>query len=934
MEREGERSVRRGGQPRLVVGVGASAGGLEATRRLTQAMPLTSGIAVVVVMHLDPSHESHIARLLSAATTMPVVQASDAQMLEPDHVYVIAPDRELTVRSGVLCSGGPRRPHGQRKPVDALLSSLALDQKQRAVGIILSGTGNDGSSGIRDIKAQGGLCLVQDPATAEYDGMPTQAIDTGVVHHVVAPEDMPAIILAYADHPGHPGPSMSPAEVRAGPAPTRLGLSAFESILDFLGRTYGVNFRDSYKRGTLQRRIERRMAFREITDWKAYRDLLEQDVGEVAALYRDVLIGVTCFFRDPEVWAYLESTVIPGLVSDRDADATLPIKVWVPACATGEEAYSFAMLFLEQLEKRNLSTRLQIFASDVSETALAIGRRGSYPSEIQTTVTPERLSRFFVREGDTYRVVRKLREVVTFARHNLLADPPFSQMDLVSCRNLLIYLEVQAQQKALELFHFALKPDRVLVLGASETIGRHGDLFEPVSDKARVYLSRALTASARRHNLHWPLERAPFHPPIAKPVVPPMGPRVNRIVEQYVLGRHTTACVAVTESFEIQSFFGPTQDYLVQPTGEARMDLLGWVRPGLYPGVRKGLNDAVANRQRVRLTNLRVERDGVSHDVECTIEPITALPGDAPLFLVAFRDVAPVPAIEVSEAAQPHEPLVAQLEAELRQTREELRVAVDQFESTSEEYHASHEEMVSLNEELQSNNEELEASKEELQSLNEEMVTVNRQVEETNVELRSANADISNLLVSTDIPIVFLDRGFRVRRYTPAATALLRLVSSDLGRSIEHIKERFHDGGLVADARKVLDKLVPLESEVESEDGRWYLRRILPYRTEDERIDGVCIAFYDITATRRAGRQVDEARAYAEAIVATVRTAIVVLNPDLRVVSANQSFCDTFQVSQKETEGQLVYELGNGQWDIPDLRELLERVLPEQAGGR
>ncbi|MGC1952969.1 MAG: chemotaxis protein CheB, partial [Gammaproteobacteria bacterium] len=788
-------------KPRLFIGIGASAGGLDAARRFVGAMPPDSGMALIIVMHLDPSHESHLAELLSSVTEMEVVQAGDEQAIEPNRVYVIAPDRVLKIHGGVLRSTGPRAPHGDRKPVDTLFSSLAVDQKARAVGIILSGTGNNGSSGLRDIKTAGGLCIVQDPETAQFDGMPRNAIDTGVADYVVPPEEMPKILLEYAGQP----------EVRASDEanPDRQPASppeAFDLILDLLGRAYNVNFRSAYKRGTLERRTERRMDLKHLSEHRDYLELLQKDPAEVAALYRDLLIGVTEFFRDPEVWAYLESEVIPGMLARRDADDMLPLKIWVPGCATGEEAYSLAMVFLEQIERLRKSTTLQIFASDVADSALGVARRGLYPADIQQSVSPERLSRFFRREGEIYEVSREVREAVTFAAHNLLADPPFSRLDLVSCRNVLIYLEEHAQHRILQLFHFALKPGGLLLLGASEAVGRHESLFRTVSKKARVYRSMASTEGARHLALNWAAgESAPFRALPDAPTPAPRGAKVSRFIEQIVLSRYTRACVVVTESFEIQSFFGPTHEYLVQPTGEARMNVLAWARPGLYPRLRIALERAVEHKERVNITDLRMERDGASHRVECSIEPITPLPSEAPLLLVAFRDIPP--ASTVAETAQPQEPFVRQLEAELRHTREELQETVERLEGINEEYRAGHEELLSLNEELQSSNEELEASKEELQSLNEEMITINRQLEDKNVALQSANADINNLVVSADIPIIFLDRELRVRRFTPAATELMRLVPSDLGRSVEHIKERFQNSGLVRDARRVLEKL-------------------------------------------------------------------------------------------------------------------------------
>lgn len=903
--------------PRLVVGVGASAGGLKACVKFLSAMPSDSGMAFVFVMHLDPTNESHMAEIFQRSTKMPVIQMVESQRLAPDHVYVIAPDMSLELRDGVLNPSKFDDPRGRRKPVDAFFASLAEDQGQLAVAIVMSGTGNNGSSALPAIKDKGGLCIVQDPDTAEYDGMPENAIATDEADHVVDPAEMPQILLAHAD-------AVSP--IRSDTLDANSS-EAFDFILEMLSRTYRVNFQGAYKRGTLKRRTERRMDLKQIASWPEYLALLQRDDKEFASLYRDLLIGVTQFFRDPEVWHHLEHQVLPGVLARQTGDA--PFKIWVPGCATGEEAYSLAILVIEQLERLGRPAKVQIFASDVAENALAFARRGLYPSTIRESVSQERLARFFQQRGESFEVGPHIRESITFAVQNLLTDPPFSHLDLVSCRNVLIYFEGHAQKKAVELFHFALKPGGLLLLGSSETVSKQGNLFETLSSSAHLFRTTATAEGRRHHNLHWVAERA-LRGIGSATAAPPKGPKVSRVVEQIVLTRHTWACVAVSESFEIQSFFGPTQDYLVQPTGELRMDLLSWVKPGIYPRLRAGLEKARKGKERVTVTDIRIERDGVAQRVECTIEPITPIPEEARLYLVSFRDLPSVSS--VAEAFSPSDPVEAfihQLEGELKDAREELQSTVEQLESTNEEYRASREELLSLNEELQSNNEELQASKGELQSMNEEMTAINRQLEEKNIELRKISTDLSNLLASASIPIIFLDRELRVRRFTPAATELMRLVPSDIGRSIEHIKERFHNGDLLRDARVVLETLIPSTAEVQTETNRWYTCAMRPYRTEDDRIDGVCVAFFDISDLKQAAREQENALRSIEAIVAESPAALLVLDAELRVVTATDSFCKLFHVARAATEGVRLYDLGNRQWNIPSLRKLLEQILPE-----
>lgn len=882
-------------------------------------MPADSGLALIIVLHLDPARENRIAEVLQTSTTMKVVQAAD-QRLEADYAYVIAPDTTLEVRDGRLRAESPRKPGFPPRPVDDLFSSLAQDWGVRAIAVILSGTGTSGSKGMCDVKARGGLCLVQDPETAEFDGMPESAIATGAPDYVLAPEDMPSLLVEYATDPE--------TVVRDKPSlkPDRTG--AFDRILWRLGESYGVPFLSSYKRGTIERRAARRMAVKQLPNWQSYLDVLEADGDELGALYRELLIGVTEFFRDPDVWKQLESDIIPRLIVEHRS-APQPIKIWVPACATGEEAYGLAIVFLEQMARLQQPTKVRIFASDVAEGALRTARRGRYPAAIAETVSDARLARYFRREGPDFVVTREVREMVTFASQNLLTDPPFSGLDLVSCRNLLIYLEGHAQQRVLELFHFALKRGGILILGASESVAQPGAFFEVASQRARVYRATAASAASRRYPLHRDHSQSEHPSAIVAPSLGHRGSKLARSIEQIVLSKCTCACVAVSDSFEIQAFFGPTHEFLIQPTGEARLNVLAWARPGLYAKLRPALEQARERKARVQVTGLLVEDGATNHGFDCTIEPITPIVGEAPFYLVAFRSSPQARKVEVSNDAAMDPLLVRQLEAELKSTREDLQSTIEQLETTSDECRASHEELLSLNEELQANNEELEASKEELQSLNEETSVINGQLEDKNVALRLANADLNNLWTSAAVPVIFLDRELCVRRFTPAMTSLMRIVPSDVGRSFEHIKQRFLDPTIVSDVARVMDELVPVTVEVRTEDGLDYERTVLPYRTVDDRVDGVCIAFHDITERRRTARELEKARRHSEAIVETIRTPLLVLDDELRVVSANRSFYRTFRLTEPEVKGFFLYQVAEGDWDIPELRRLLEAILPD-----
>lgn len=911
--------------PSLVVGIGASAGGLDPCKRLLENAPIDKDIAFVIVLHLAPAHESHVAQILKTTTSMEVTQVTDQRThVQPNHVYVIAPATSLSIRGGTLEVAEPDQPHYRAKPINDFFSSLAADQRENAVGIVLSGTGDDGAAGLEEIKSATGLCIVQDPKTAEYHGMPQSAIDTGAADAVVSPEAMGRLLLEYAADP-----HVRPTPQRSLPQKIEEPGEELDAILALLSNQYRVNFRE-YKKNTLERRTRRRMDLKQISAWQDYLAYLRAHPEEVEALYGDILIGVTRFFRDPEEWQFLEQQILPALLEGHDGDT--PVRVWSAGCATGEEAYSLAMMVLEHMERAGRHCKLQVFASDVSHEALAFARRGLYPAGIEGDVSPQRLRRFFHRVGEHFQVDRGLRDRMTFAAHNLLSDPPFTGLDLVSCRNVLIYLEPYAQEQLLDLFHFSLRSQGVLWLGSSETINRRSAHFSEIPGKPRFYLSVG-RAWPERYNLpRWAAERVPIPgglPPT--PLGPPQGPKVARRLEQLVLERYTAACVVIDQKFNILYSFGPTGEYLAQPVGETRMDLLSWVRPGLFAKLRAGLSDAAEHNRTVSIMGRRVERDTATARVEVTIEPVTSVPEANGLFIVAFRDLpnSPQPAVTPDYGGELKESLLRQVEQELRETRQELQSTVEQLETANEEHYASHEELLSLNEELQSSNEELESSKEELQSLNEELTIINRQLEEKNTELRSLTFDLNNLLVSTNIPTLFLDLQHRIRRFTPACTEVMYIVSTDIGRSLENVKILVRDDNLLADTERVLKNLAVNEAEVSSDDGRWFLRKVQPYRSDTERADGVCITFHDITAQKRAAAEIEDARLLAEAVIRTSRTPLLVLDPESRVVSANEAFYEVFQASEMDTVGRRLFELGNGQWDIPKLRDLLD-ALPTQ----
>ena len=833
----------------VVVGMGASAGGLEAFTRFFRTMPPDSGMAFVVIQHLDPTHESLTAELLGKHTKMPVRQVAGDTAVERDHVYVIPPNRDLGIGQGVLRLTPPPARRATRMPIDFFFRTLADDQQDRAIGIVLSGSGTDGTLGLKEIKTVGGMALVQDPTTAQHDGMPRSAIAADAADHVLTVEKMPEMLLKYTRHPYIALPRQVP-DVEKG------GSDDLTGVLALLRTRLHFDF-SGYKPGTLVRRVRRRMGLRHAERLPDYLQLLRSDLGEVKALFKDLLIGVTRFFRDPEAWHYLEEQVLPPLLREREAGA--PLRVWVAGCGTGEEAYSLGMLLIEQSQAAQRSGPIQVFASDVDKEALDIARSGIYPESIAADVPPERLRRFFVKDGAHYRVNKQLRETIIFAEQNLIADPPFSKLDLISCRNLLIYLSAEVQKRIISLLHFALAEGGHLFLGSAESIGSAEDLFATVSTRWRIYRRIGPT---RYDILAVPATAA--HGPIpeltADPLAPPKASRLLTRVQQQLLERYAPAGVVINRRYEILLFVGRTDLYLTQPAGAPTDDLLTRVREGLQTRLRALVRQALTDHEPQTVT-VRARRNDAWHRVRVAVEPLKLSGDPEGLLLVSFADeeAKPGPAPEATGSAvtEQDESLVRQLEAELKASREDLQGTIAGMEASNEELRAANEEVMSVNEELQSTNEELETSKEELQSLNEELNTVNAQLQSKIDEVERTNNDLDNLLTSTNIATVFLDGQLRIRRFTAAATRLFTLIPSDVGRPLADITQAFTDPALLTDAAAVLETLTPRQAEVAAPDGRWYMRQVLPYRTQDNRIEGVVITFSDVAAEVLQGARSD-----------------------------------------------------------------------------
>ena len=783
-------------------------------------MPADTGMAFVLVPHLDPTHESLMAELLARQTTMPVREAQDRMPVQPNHVYVIPPNADLAIRDRVLRVLPPPPRRGSQTAIDGFLRSLAADQHTRAIGIILSGTGSHGTLGITDIKAAGGMVMAQTPESAEHDQMPRSAIAAGLVDHVLPPEEMPHALVRHTTQ-------------RSAPA-ADLGKEHLPQILVLL-RTHAQRDFRGYRPSMLLRRIRRRMGLRHIDRLASYVAFLRAHPDEVQALSKDLSIGVTAFFREPDAFQVLERAVIPGLVQPSvHAGGEPPVRVWVPGCATGEEAYSIGILFLEQFELAKRPVRLQIFATDIDDRALEVARTGLYPESITVDVSAERLRRFFVEaDASHYLVSKALRDVITFAPQNLMNDAPFSKLHLIACRNVLIYLEPAVQTKVLTLFHFALVEGGYLMLGPAESIGAVADRFERISTKWRVYRR---IGTGDRGFVEIPIlpaeagsGRAPH-----REEQPRSAAAVAELLHRALLADFAPAAVLVNPRYDILSVHGPVVDYLEFPPGELTRNLLSMARPGLRTAIR-GVCEKAAQGDRAVEAKARVKRQNTYLSCIVVARPVDRIAKAKGLLLVTFQDRPPGRSRASEQSAQADAPrrgeeatLVRQLEHELQTTRDDLQGTINELQTANEELKASHEEVMSMNEELQSTNEEMETSKEELQSLNEELSTVNSQLQDKVHELDAANNDMVNLLASTEIATVFLDADLRIKRFTPATATLLNLLATDLGRPFRDLAPRVPDASLIEDCRRVIEQLTPLETVARADDAKAYLRRVLP----------------------------------------------------------------------------------------------------------
>ncbi len=859
---------KSGRKPVLVVGIGASAGGLDASRKFLDAIPFPNGMAFILIQHLEPNHDSMLVELLASHTAMTVMQAGDGMLLEPDHVYVIPPGRSLAYGNGALRVTEPLERHGSRLPFDFLLQSLAIEFGTKSVGLVLSGTGSDGSVGSVAIKAKGGLVIAQEPSEAGFDGMPKSAIATGAVAHVLALAQIPGILKSHAS-----GSKPTINAVASEPIPSPPDW--LHDIIELL-RTKTTHDFTRYKKGTLQRRIERRMALAGIkaSETAHYFDILRGNDTEVDNLAKDLLINVTSFFRDPKAFEVLGDIVIPDLVNTHKAG--LPLRIWIAGCSSGEEAYSLAMLFREHIVAAKKDVQLQVFASDVDADAVATAREGKYPDSIEADVSPQRLARFFSKDDHGYRVSAELRSTVIFTVQDVISDPPFSRLDLVSCRNLLIYLDPEAQAKVISLFHFALRKGGFLLLGSAETAGNIEGRFEVVSKPVRIYKNIGRVPAGDIILGAGDTSKTPSR---AIQNQSPTNPAaLAELCRRLVLDSYAPAAVLINRKNECIFSMGPTDSYLRVSPGHPTHDLLAMVPPGVRAKLKLAILHVVDTKLRTAVEGCRMRREGKDQVFSIDVRPV---PGDD-LILICFIDT-PKSALKTRPHDSPQNVThVAELELELNAARQELQSAVRELEVSAEEQKAINEEASSVNEEFQSTNEELLTSKEELQSLNEELTALNSQLQETLERQRSTSDDLQNILYSTNVATLFLDINLNIRFFTPATKSLFNVIPGDVGRPLTDLNSLSADKALVTDARAVLRDLAAIDREIETGTGIWFMRRILPYRTHGDDVEGVVITFTDISERKRIKKAMEEARLEAEQANAAKSRFLAMASHDLR----------------------------------------------------
>jgi two-component system, chemotaxis family, CheB/CheR fusion protein len=913
-----------------IAAIGASAGGLQAFTQLLRNLPDDIGMGFVLIQHLAPDHDSRLSEILQKTTRMPVNQAQEGMKIVPNNVYVIPPNTLMTLDQGLLKCEPRRQVRGKYMAIDGFFSSLAADRGSQSIAIVLSGSNEDGTAGLGAIKSVGGITFAQDLESAEFQTMPMIAIASGYVDFVLSPAEIAAELVNISQGNRESDFELNIKENEefddsSAPAFTE-NSEALSKIFALLHNAMGIDF-SNYKKGTIERRIARRMGLISLKNMEVYSTYLQENPNEVESLYHDILINVTSFFREPDSFVALKELAFPVICQNKPSD--VPIRIWVAGCSTGEEVYSIAICLMEFFDDRPIRHQIKIFATDISEVVISKARIGFYEENLLKEVSPERLSRFFIPVEGGYQIGRLVRDCCVFARQNLTSDPPFSRLDLISCRNMLIYLEPVLQKKIMPVFHYALNPDGFLMLGSSEGIGNATDLFAIIDKKQRIYKRKITPARMNFNFVKSTYETLPVN--ISKLSESATDSDLEQLADRVVLSRYTPVGVTINEELEILQFRGQTSPYLEQPSGKASLNLLKMARTELRLELRSAIHNAKQH-------DLPFTKDGIemSQGVLVKLDVIPLKINSDRYFLVLFESrpkpsaaaLALIPQAKSRKVRQTEAELaVVRLTNELESTKKYLRTIVETHESTNQELRVASEEFLSSNEELQSANEELETAKEEVQATNEELSTVNDELRSRNLQLQQSNNDMQNLLSSVNIAILMLSGDLHIRRFTPMAEQVFNLIPTDVGRPFSDIQTNIDGADLLGLASAVIITLIPFEQEVQDRSQHWYSLRIRPYRTIENVIDGVVISLIDIDTIKKNSLELEFSRNYSKAIVETLRQPLLVLDSDLRVITANLAFYQIFQMLPSQTEGQSIYALGQGDWNISQLRSLLNDIL-------
>ena len=909
-----------------IVGIGASAGGLEALDQFLGNVPENSGMAYVVIQHLDPTQKGMLPELLQRITRMKVFQVRDRMAVKPNCVYVIPPNKSMSILKGVLHLFEPIESRGLRLPIDFFLRSLADDRQEQSIGVILSGMGSDGSTGLRAVKEKNGIVMVQEPATAKFDSMPRNAIDSVVVDIIAPANELPARLVDFLKH--------FPA-VKADLEIEIKDKSSLEKIIILL-RTYTGNDFSLYKKNTVYRRIERRMGVHNIDKISSYVRFLQENPKEVDILFKELMIGVTSFFRDTIVWEKLKETVIPNIIAKLKTGSIL--RAWVPGCSTGEEAYSLAIVFKEALEKVNPhgGFSLQIFATDLDNDAIVIARKGIFPASIAADVSPDRLNRFFNKTDNSYCVNDEIREKVVFAQHNITMHPPFTKIDILSCRNLLIYMDAELQKKLLSLFYYSINPDGIILLGSSETLRTQSHLFTSVDAKLKIY-KRSVTKQ-RPELFDFPASFSRIKPinieeqRSAKSIL-----NIQTLADQLLLQHFSSAGVLVNENGDIIYISGRTGKYLEPAVGKANMNIFAMLREGLRNEFPVAFHKAVLKKETMVLRNIKVGTNGGTQTINVNIQWIDKPEPLNSTVMIIFTDVPEITGIKLrAEKGKKtsDSTMQSELKKELQNAREEIQNTLEEMETSQEELKSTNEELQSTNEELQSTNEELTSSKEEMQSLNEELQTVNAELQTKIDDFSRVNNDMKNLLDSTDIATLFLDKELNIRRYTIQTTKVFKLIKSDIGRPFTDLVSDLIYPEIVDDALEVLRTLVFIQKQIPAKDGRWFSIRIMPYRTFDDKIDGLVITFVDISDLRQVEVKLHETGQMHRLLLSSSSDVIIKLSTDWKILEFNPEAGNFFGKKREDVVNQNYIQMFIPERARKKTEKAMNRLLNKMLDGK